>query len=82
MRGSHAAASSGSTRRAGSTEVVIEIGQQWPASIWLAIVNMASRTTLAPSPGRRWKGRQWMLCETDRSINACHDGWKSTSSIR
>src|SRR6185503_1245923 len=50
-RGFHRCARAGEPASAGTTELVIEIGQAWPGSTWANNMNVAARATLAPGLG-------------------------------
>ena len=79
--GSHSAAISGWARSAGTAAKVMVIGQQKPASAWLAVMNRAPRATCAPSRGSR-QGSAWSSSRTPASISRCQDPSKSTRSTR
>jgi hypothetical protein len=82
--GVHSLASASSARNAGTAAYVIEIGQPCAGSVCDHAMNPAARRTCAvvePSAccSHGAACRPW---PTARSINQCHDGWKTTSSIR
>src|SRR5690606_35817643 len=70
IAGSHAAASSGLARSAGTTEVVIEIGHVCAGSTWLSVHISTSRTTREPGPAGRSYGSEWTPFVTAVSISA------------
>ena len=79
--GSHTAATSGTSRRAGTEAYVMAIGHMTPASTWASRMKRAARAAWAP--GRpSTQGRPISPCQAARSSSECQLGWNSTASTR